>query len=144
MEARSVWSLGAAGVVFVADDLGSWLVGLLADAARKKLTALLLGDEQSRALRQAATAAVQATAVETSPSGGEQAEQLGMVISEVFRTPMPDASLGKRGTLLEGLQEGIATQLAVLDDATLTGTGPTFSCSTNSLAPGRRPSAIST
>ena len=46
-----------------------------------------------------------------------------MVISEVFRTPMPDASLGKRGTLLEGLQEGIATQLAVLDDATLTGIG---------------------
>src|ERR1700733_4147086 len=37
----------AAGVVFIADDLGSWLVGLLADAARKKLTALLLGDEQS-------------------------------------------------------------------------------------------------
>jgi HEAT repeat protein len=110
-------------VVFVADDLGSWLVGLLADAARKKLTALLLGDEQSRALRQAATAAVQATAVETSASGGEKAEQFAMVISEVFRTPMPDASLTKRGTLLEGLQEGIATQLAVLDDATLTGIG---------------------
>ena len=46
-----------------------------------------------------------------------------MVISEVFRTPMPDVSLGKRGTLLEGLQEGIATQLAVLDDAALTGIG---------------------
>jgi len=29
-----------AGVVFVADDLGAWLVGLLADAGRKKLTTL--------------------------------------------------------------------------------------------------------
>ena len=108
-------------MVFVADDLGSWLVGLLADAARKKLTALLLGDEQSRALRQAATDAVWATAVETRPCGGEQAEQLAMVISEVFRTPMPDASLGGHMTLLEGLQDGIAAQLAVLDDATLMG-----------------------
>ena len=109
--------------MFVADDLGSWLVGLLADAARKKLTGLLLGDEQSRALRQAATAAVWATAAETRPYGGEQAEQLAMVISEVFRTPMPDASPGGRMTLLEGLQDGIVAQLAVLDDASLTGTG---------------------
>ena len=109
--------------MFVADDLGSWLVGLLADAARKKLTALLLGDEQSRALRQAASDAVWATAVETRPCGGEQAEQLAMVISEVFRTPMPDASPGGHMTLLEGLQDGIAAQLAVLDDVSLTGTG---------------------
>jgi hypothetical protein len=114
---------GTVSVVFVADDLGSWLVGLLADAARKKLTALLLGDEQSRALRQAATAAVQTTAVEASPSDDEQAEQLAMVISEVFRAPITDVSLGGHVTLLEGLQEGIAAQLAVLDDASLTGTG---------------------
>jgi hypothetical protein len=38
-------------VVFVADALGGWLVGQLADAGRKKLTELVLGSEQERALR---------------------------------------------------------------------------------------------
>ena len=51
-------------MVFVADDVGAWLVGLLADAGRKKLTTLALGDEQQRALRHAATSAVLATAVD--------------------------------------------------------------------------------
>ena len=109
-------------MVFVADDLGGWLVGLLADAARKKLTVLVLGSDQERALRKAATAAVQDTAAEMSPSV-EQAGQLAMVISEVFREPVPDAPLARSATLLEGLQAGIARQLAVLDDAGLTGTG---------------------
>jgi hypothetical protein len=45
-------------VVFVADDLGAWLIGLLADAGRKKLTALILGSDQERALRQAAADAL--------------------------------------------------------------------------------------
>lgn len=44
-----------AGVVFVADDLAGWLIGLLADAGRKKLTSLVLGSEQERALRSAAS-----------------------------------------------------------------------------------------
>jgi hypothetical protein len=44
--------------VFVAGDLAAWPVGLLADADRKKLTALVLGSDQERAPRQAATAAV--------------------------------------------------------------------------------------
>jgi hypothetical protein len=70
-----------AGVVFVADDLGAWLVGLLADAGRKKLTDLMLGSEQERALRRAADAAVWATAVEVSSSRGAQAGQVAMVIS---------------------------------------------------------------
>ena len=43
---------------FVADDLGAWLIALLADAGRKKLTTLVLGTDQERALRSAATAAV--------------------------------------------------------------------------------------
>jgi hypothetical protein len=77
-------------VVFVADDLGAWLVGLLADAGRKKLTALVLGGDQERALRKAAVAAVQDTAAEMS-SSAEQGGQLAMVISEVFREPGPDA-----------------------------------------------------
>ena len=36
--------------MFVADDLGAWLIGLLADIGRKKLTAVILGSEQERAL----------------------------------------------------------------------------------------------
>jgi hypothetical protein len=77
-----------AGVVFVADALGGWLVGQLADAGRKKLTKLVLGSEQERALRRAADAAVWATAEEMSPSGGERAGQVAMVISEVFHCQM--------------------------------------------------------
>jgi hypothetical protein len=118
---RGGWQ--TAGVVFVADALGGWLVGQLADAGRKKLTELVLGSEQERALRRAADTAVWATAEEMSPSGGEQAGQVAMVISEVFRDPAPDAPLAGPGMLLEGLQAGIAGQLAVLDDAGLTGTG---------------------
>jgi len=119
------WSAGwqTAGVVFVADALGGWLVGQLADAGRKKLTELVLGSEQERALRRAADVAVWATAEEVSPSGGGQAGQVAMVISEVFRDPVPDAPLAEPVMLLEGLQAGIARQLAVLDDAELTGTG---------------------
>ena len=112
-----------AGVVFVVDDLAAWLVGLLADAGRKKLTTLVLGDAQERALQQAAIAAVQDTAGELSPSDGQRAGQIAMVISEVFRAPVPDAPLAGVATLVEGLQAGIAGQLAVLDDAGLTGTG---------------------
>jgi hypothetical protein len=109
-------------VAVVADDLGAWLVGLLADAVHKKLTALVLGSDQERALRNAASVAVQYTAAEMS-SSVEQAGQFAMVISEVFREPVPDAPLSESATLLEGLQAGIARQLAVLDDAGLTGTG---------------------
>ena len=43
------------GVVFVADALGQWLVEQLADAGRKKLTELVLGSEQERALRRRPT-----------------------------------------------------------------------------------------
>ncbi len=109
-------------MVFVADALGTWLVEQLADASLKKLTELILGSEQERALRRAADAAVWATAEEMSPAGGEQAGQVAMVISEVFRDPAPDAPLGGPVMLLESLQAGIAGQLAVLDDAELTGT----------------------
>jgi hypothetical protein len=104
-------------VVFVADALGVWLVEQLADAGRKKLTELILGSEQERALRRAADAAVWVTALEMSPSGGEQAGQVAMVINQVFRDPVPDASLAGPVMLLEDLRAGIAGQLAVLDDA---------------------------
>jgi uncharacterized protein YidB (DUF937 family) len=110
-------------VVFVADALGQWLIEQLADAGRKKLTELVLGSDQERALRRAADAAVWATAEEMSPSGGEPPGHVAMVISEVFRDPVPDAPLAGPVMLLEGLRAGIAGQLAVLDDAELTGTG---------------------
>ena len=110
-------------MVFVADDFGAWLVGLIADAGRKQLTTWFLGSDQERAMGQAATAAIQLTARQLAPSGGEQAEQLAMVVSEVFREPKPEAALAGQVTLLQALQAGIAANLAVLDDPALTGTG---------------------
>ena len=44
-----------------------------------------------------------------------------MVVDHVFRAPVPGMPWGS--TILETLQEGTAGQLAVLDDASLTGTG---------------------
>ena len=110
-------------VSFVADDLAAWLVGLLADSGRKRLTAWLVGDEQQRALRQAATAAVQSTAGDLCAGNEERAEEQAMVISQVFGAVMPPAPLRDHRTLLEALQAGVAGQLAVLDDPGLTGTG---------------------
>ncbi len=112
-----------AGVVFVVDAFGVWLVEQLADAGRKKLTELILGDEHDHALRQAADAAIRATAADVSPLDGQRAEQAVMVIGQVFSQPVPDAPRAGPVMLLEGLQAGIARQLAVLDDASLTGTG---------------------
>ena len=37
-------------MVFVVDDLVAWLIGRLADAGLKKLTTLVLGTDQQRAL----------------------------------------------------------------------------------------------
>lgn len=108
---------------FVADDLGAWLVGLLADTGRRKLTTLILGTDQERALRQAATAAVLLMVEELRPEGGERAEDLAMVVSQVFSEPGLGASAKVQGTLLETMQVGIAEQLAVLGDVSLTGTG---------------------
>ncbi len=46
-----------------------------------------------------------------------------MVISELFGQSVPSEPLVERATVLEALEAGIARQLAVLDDASLTGTG---------------------
>jgi tetratricopeptide (TPR) repeat protein len=112
-----------AGMAFVADNLGAWLIGLLADRGRRRLTTVVLGTDQERALRQAATVAVQLTASELSSGDAEQMAQLAMVVSQVFGEPVPAAPLAGQGTVLEALQAGIAARLAVLDDASLTGTG---------------------
>ena len=110
-------------MVFVVDDLGAWLVGLLADAILKKLTALVLGSDQERALRQAAKAAIERTAEQLAPSDGQQAQQLATAIGKVFRDPSPGAAVAGQQTLLEALQAGIAGKLAVLDDPRITGIG---------------------
>jgi hypothetical protein len=54
--------------------------------AAKKLTALVLGSEQQRALGRAAAAAIQSTAAQLAASSGVPAEQLAMVVGEVFTT----------------------------------------------------------
>jgi hypothetical protein len=76
-------------MVVGADDLGAWLVAVLADAGRKKLTALVLGDELDRALRQAAAAAVRAAARELCPGDEERAGRAAMVVGEVFAAASP-------------------------------------------------------
>ena len=87
-----------ADVVFIVDDLGAWLVGLLADAGLKKLTTLMLGSEQDRALRRAASEAVQQTVDELVPAGGKQADRLALAIRNSFRKPMPKTLLAGRAT----------------------------------------------
>lgn len=110
-------------VPFVADDFGAWLIGLLADASRKKLTTLVLGSDQQRALRSAATEAIRHTASEQCLGDDERAERLAMVISQVFSEPVTGTrNLGPE-TVLAALQAGVAGQLAVLSDASVTGIG---------------------
>ena len=113
-------------MAFVADDLAAWLVGLLADAGRRWLITWVLGRDEERELRSAATAAVQRTATELRPEGGERAEELAMVVSQVFSAPVLDVAFTGHGMLLQELQElqaRIARQLSQLDDPGLTGTG---------------------
>ena len=111
-----------AGMVFVADDLAAWLVFIIAEAGRKKLTSLVLGSEQERALRPAATAAVQLTAAELCPGDDMRAEEMAIMVGQLFKTPVPGAPLAGHETLLEALQAGIAGQLDLLDDPGLTAT----------------------
>src|SRR5580693_4353732 len=113
------YGLDNGGVAFIADDLGAWLVGLLADAGRRKLVTFVLGDEQVRALYQACRVALAATAAELRPGDAAAADEVVMVVGEVFTTPAPQPA-GEHGTLLEDLRAGIAAQLAVLDDPDIT------------------------
>ena len=104
---------------FIADDLGAWLVGLLADAGHRRLLTLVLGDEQERALHQACRAALAATAAELWPDDAAAADEAAMVVGEVFGTPVRQLA-GGHGTLLEALRAGIGAQMAVLDDRGIT------------------------
>jgi tetratricopeptide (TPR) repeat protein len=106
-------------MVFVVDDLVSWLVGLLAETGRKRLVILIRGSDQQRALREAAKAAVQLTAAELCPEGGHRAEDAEREISQAFVKRGPGVVLAGDGTLLENLQQGIWIQVAQLSDAGL-------------------------
>jgi hypothetical protein len=105
------------GGVFVVDDLVGWLVGRLADAGYQKLTTLLRGSDQARALNQAVTAAVQATVGEIGPAGGEEADRVAEQINKAFRRRDPVPLPSGQPTVLEALQAGLVGQLSVLDDA---------------------------
>jgi hypothetical protein len=110
-------------VAHFADDLAAWLLGLLADGVRRRLTTLVLGDELDRALHSTAKDAIALTAAEVWPDDDARAAEVAAVVNELFRGPVPDAVLGQHTTMLKALEAGIANQLAVLDDAALTGTG---------------------
>jgi hypothetical protein len=100
--------------MFIADDLAAWLTGVLADAGRRKLTALVLGSDQERELRRAAATAIALTAAELfqdDPTG----DGVARVINKVFRASVPEFPAGAARTLLEALQAGIAVQFASLN-----------------------------
>ena len=109
-------------VAFVVDDLVAWLTGVLADAGRQRLTTLVLGTPQKRALRQAASAAVQQTVTDLVPTAGPQADELTRVIREVFKPPAPSGLIDGNGTLLESLLTCVISQFGVLDVVTIAGT----------------------
>jgi HEAT repeat protein len=102
-------------------DLGSWVVTLLAESIRKRLPGLVLGSEYERALRSAASRAVRSTARKLRPADDERAEQLALVTAHLLGKPLPADGLDEHPSLLDALRSGIGGQLAVLDDADLTG-----------------------
>jgi tetratricopeptide (TPR) repeat protein len=116
-------------MAIVAEAFGGWLAGQLAEAGRKRLATWLLGSEQQRALQQAATAAIHATARVLRPGpvtadDVQGADHLARVVDQIFKQPpTPEESLTGQPTLLQGLQAGVAVRLVVLGDANITGTG---------------------
>jgi hypothetical protein len=109
--------LKTVGVVFVVDDLVSWLTGRLADAGYQKVSTRLFGSPQDRALKQAVLVAVQATAAEIAPADKDRAEHLAGRISGAFGKRVPVRLPPGPLTRLEALRAGIAGQLSVLDGA---------------------------
>src|ERR1700722_8868396 len=109
-------------MVFMADGFSAWLAATMADAGRKKLTQFFSGtDEQGRALRSAASEAMQATARELRPDDPTGAEDLARVIDHLFMVPTRDDNRDANTTASLALETSIGAQLAVMDDATITG-----------------------
>ncbi len=84
--------------------MGAWVIALLVESGRKKLTALVFGTEQQRALR---TAAIELTARDVHPADDEMAGQLALVIDHVFNKKVADDPPGANTTMLGALQAGI-------------------------------------
>jgi TPR repeat protein len=101
----------------------------MADTGRRRLGVWLFGTDQERALREAADAAIEATArqIHAGPATADDpqdAEYLAQVIDQVFQQPpMPAESLAGYPTLLQGLQAEVGARLAVLADRQRTGVG---------------------
>jgi NACHT domain len=112
--------------MFIVDDFAAWLIGEFSDEVRKRLTDWVLGTEQERDLGRVASAAIRQTATELSSGGRERAEQIAMVVNEVFTGPAVPTSLDGGSTILEVLQAGIAQKLAVLADVDRTGVGESW------------------
>jgi hypothetical protein len=108
---------------FFASAFASWLFGQVADACRKRLVSWVLGGDHDRALQQAANSAIQSTAMQWRPEGGEGSTELAMIIDQVFKKILPTSPQPEYPTLLQTLQAGIMAQLSILGDATVTGTG---------------------
>jgi len=87
--------------VFVVDDLAAVLVEWLADAGRKKITTLVMGTDQQRALKNVAKLAVQLTINELCPRGGRSAELLNEALTSALRDPQLLSSGVAHFTLLE-------------------------------------------
>lgn len=115
-------------MAFIADDLCAWLVGMLADASRKKLVDLVMGSELERALAAVVTTAVEVTCRELCPDQAERAEHLALALNEQFSDLRPTAVLAGEATLLQSLRTGIAARMAPLDSASETGTGQSYLC----------------
>jgi HEAT repeats/NACHT domain len=112
-------------VAWIVDDLGAWLVGLLAEAGRRKIVALVLGGDFERALHNAAAAAVKTTAGELSSGDRVRADQLAMAIREVFAIA-PVQLDDRSATLLQALESAVAAQLAPLEDNQQTESGQSW------------------
>lgn len=108
-------------MVLIADGLVAWLVALVGEAGRRKLTEVVLGTEQERALATVATSAIRGTATDLAPAGGEPAERLGRVISQVFAVSDPSVDAAAGGTLFAAIGSGVRDQLAILGDPEVTG-----------------------
>ena len=115
-------------MTFVVDDLAAWLVGALADAGVKKLTVLLFGTEQERALRDAATAAAEQSVRDLHLAGdGPQARRMAEAIRKALGKPSLIAPPAGQLTLLESLHASLRARLAALDDAGLGASGAVLS-----------------
>jgi tetratricopeptide (TPR) repeat protein len=108
---------------FVAQAFASWLVGVVADFGRVRLSRLIFGTDQERALRHAGTVVVWRISVDLHEGDEKRAEHLATVLDRLFESSVPRNVGPGQGTLLEAIRHGIALQLESLADADIAGPG---------------------